>query len=308
MSAVRRPSFHEFRKQASFFLKEKIKSARLVLTDVTPIQLLTEDSVRGDQSAPDTQSLGRISKAAFEVDEYWRIVDILHDRLSTFERKNWRVTYNCLIVLEHLLTHGPESVADEFMHEHDKQVISQASNFQCIDEKGFNWGLTVRKKSERVLKLLEKGPLLKEERERSRKLTRGIQGFGSFSSTSRAAATSQGILNEPSLPCYARSNSQFNPTNQFSEEAEIFHDTEKGLETPLPGDCLVDSKSTSAASLKENVEPCKEQEQNGGIEERHQWNCLEPSRPLLEGKKGGNKFNELEDHPFSDDTCASSLL
>lgn len=55
-------------------------------------------------------------------------------RLSIFERKNWRVSYNCLIVLEHLLTHGPESVAEEF--ENDKEVIYQTSNFQYIDEKG----------------------------------------------------------------------------------------------------------------------------------------------------------------------------
>lgn len=33
------PSFREFKKQASFFLKEKIKTARLALTDVTPAQL-----------------------------------------------------------------------------------------------------------------------------------------------------------------------------------------------------------------------------------------------------------------------------
>lgn len=33
------PFFHEIKKQASFFLREKIRSARLVLTDVTPIQL-----------------------------------------------------------------------------------------------------------------------------------------------------------------------------------------------------------------------------------------------------------------------------
>lgn len=32
-------SFHEFKKQASFFFKEKIKTARLALTDVTPAEL-----------------------------------------------------------------------------------------------------------------------------------------------------------------------------------------------------------------------------------------------------------------------------
>lgn len=33
------PFLHEFKKQASFYLKEKIKTARLALTDVTPTQM-----------------------------------------------------------------------------------------------------------------------------------------------------------------------------------------------------------------------------------------------------------------------------
>lgn len=38
----------------------------------------------------------------------------------------------------------------------------------------------MKKKAERVLKLLEKGPFLEEERDRLRKATRGIEGFDSF--------------------------------------------------------------------------------------------------------------------------------
>ncbi|PKI61708.1 epsin-3 [Punica granatum] len=310
MSTAGTPFFREFKKQASFFLKEKIKSARLALTDVTPIQLLTEEAVSGDQLAPDTQTLGRISKAAFEVDDYWRIVDILHSRLSRFERKNWRESYHCLIVLEHLLTHGPESVAEEFQA--DKEVISRSGNFQYIDEKGFNWGLAVRKKSERVLKLLEQMSLLKEEREKARKLTRGIQGFGSFSQ--RAARSTQGILKESSLPSYVRSNSDFNPGNQdnqfLPQEQKIVPDSSKVMETPGSENCLGDGQLSSGTSLKENVEPCQERYSNR--EEVHQWIYTEPSRPLLKGKKGdsGNEMDEAEDHPFSDaeHRAASSLL
>lgn len=33
------PFFHDLKKQASFFFKEKMNTARLALTDVTPIQL-----------------------------------------------------------------------------------------------------------------------------------------------------------------------------------------------------------------------------------------------------------------------------
>lgn len=57
------------------------------------------------------------------------------NRFLKFEKKNWRVSYNSLIVLEHLLTHGPESVAEEFKS--DKDVISQMKGFQYIDDTGY---------------------------------------------------------------------------------------------------------------------------------------------------------------------------
>lgn len=47
----------------------------------------------------------------------------------------------------------------------------------------FNWGLSVKNKSERVVNLLQDRSYLKEERARARKLTVGIKGFGSFNHT-----------------------------------------------------------------------------------------------------------------------------
>lgn len=55
-------------------------------------------------------------------------------RLAQFDRKNWRVTYKALIVLEHLLTHGPQRVVEEFQS--DKDVVKGLKDFQYVDEKG----------------------------------------------------------------------------------------------------------------------------------------------------------------------------
>lgn len=41
---------------------------------------LTEEATNGNPWAPDTRTLGSISKAAFELDDYTRIVEILHKR------------------------------------------------------------------------------------------------------------------------------------------------------------------------------------------------------------------------------------
>lgn len=311
-------SFHEFKKQASFFLKEKFKSARLALTDVTPAQLLTEEATDGNPWAPDTRTLGSISRAAFEVDDYWRIVEILHKRFLRFERKKWRVSYNSLFVLEHLLSHGPESVAGEFQT--DKDVIKELESFQYIDEKGFNWGLAVRKKSERIVKLLEKENLLKEERERARKLTRGIQGFGSFCHRS---SSSQGVLQEQSHETFARSNSQFNhhddsPENQLFSNGENLikkdETSKKSTEyaTSEPVNKVQNSNSAdnfsnnwmlekAETSFKENMAPKKE--------DLHRWNHTGENNPLLDSRRDEARIIE-EDHPFSatEKETSASLL
>ncbi|EYU33198.1 hypothetical protein ABFS82_06G147300 [Erythranthe guttata] len=169
----------DLKRQASFFLKEKIKTARLVLTDVTPMQLLTEEVTNGDSLAPDAHAMRLISRAAFEVDDYERIVQILHHRLSKFDAWNWRGCYNGVVLLENLLTHGPQRIAEEFQS--DRDTIQDMTTFHFVDHKGFNWGLSVKLKAERVMKLLEDRTYLKDERARARKITVGIKGFGSFS-------------------------------------------------------------------------------------------------------------------------------
>lgn len=80
----------------------------------------------------------------------------------------------------------------------------------------FNWGLTVRKKSERVLKLLEKGPLLKQERDRARKITRGIEGFGSFQH--RSATDKAGVEQAPEL--FRKCNSHYEVDSCEQEDAK----------------------------------------------------------------------------------------
>ncbi|QCE09230.1 epsin-3-like [Vigna unguiculata] len=318
------PLFRDFKKQASFFLKEKFKTARLALTDVTPAELMTEEVTRGNPWAPDSPTLRSISRAAFELDDYWRIVEILHKRLLKFERKNWRASYNSLIVVEHLLTHGPESVAEEFQS--DKDVISQMKDFHYTDDSGFNWGVTVRKKSERILKLMEEGTLLKEERNRARNLSRGIQGFGSFSQRS---TQEQGVLHEKSLPTtFDRSNSDFN--NGQSQENQSFGshhflDT-AAVKSPTPSheggflksqdDCVepesylhdhgnAQMHQKFETSSKEMMTPCKE---------FHLWNLKGESNPLLDGNQENDSrlgmFTAEDDHPFNSKEMhsTSSLL
>ncbi|KAK9284047.1 hypothetical protein L1049_012307 [Liquidambar formosana] len=304
------PFLHEFKRQASSFFKEKIKAARLALTDVTPAELLTEEATSGTPWAPDTRTMGLISRAAFEVDDYWRIVDILHKRLLKFDRTNWRGSYKALILLEHLLTHGPKSVAEEFQSDID--VIREMGSFQYVDEKGFNWGLSVRKKSERILELLEDVQLIEKERAKARKLTRGIEGFGSFIQRSSSL---DGSLKELSFMTYGRCNSQCNNHQDKVDEfitSSKGRLSEKGKENTQQIQEEINSLLEKAAkspisgvSIKDGLmhDECENQtilNRNMGSkeilpEELHEWNYNPVSKPLLGDQRGQKKigyFNE----------------
>jgi len=41
---------------------------------------MTEEVTKGNPWAPDSPTLRSISRAAFELEDYWRIVEILHKR------------------------------------------------------------------------------------------------------------------------------------------------------------------------------------------------------------------------------------
>lgn len=312
------PFFHEIKKQASFYLKEKIKTARLALTDVTPAQLLVEEATSGNPGAPDTRTLKLISRAAFEIDDYWRIVEILHKRLMNFDRRYWRASYQALIVLEHLLTHGPERVSEEFQN--DRDVVGETGNFQYIDEKGFNWGLNVRKKAERILKLLDDRLFLKEERNKARTVTRGIEGFGSFCNRS---SSDQHVLHESSLRSFGKCNSQFNEHGNKENSISLFDDqyfTNRKLENSKQAnsdnsnfalnrklenstswrdsdDQRMLEKDSARTTFKENKTP------KGKVyaEDLDDWDTAEESNALLSKQEADSRMNISmeDDHPFN---------
>ena len=87
-------------------------------------------------------------------------------------------------------------------------------------------------KSERVLKLLERGPFLEEERERARKVAREIKGFGSFNLKTGGSSSRAQLWGEdgaaPQL--YGRSHSQYERWKENDGEDE----DKENLITPRP--------------------------------------------------------------------------
>ncbi|CAN0904724.1 Epn2 [Linum grandiflorum] len=209
---------NQMKKQARSFLQEKYKTARLALTDVAPIEFvcrLTEEATNNDPWGPDAKTMTKIAVASFGVDAYCRIVEIIHKRLDTVDWKQWRQSYKTLVLLEFLMTHGPEELANEFHNDID--IIEELGTFQFIDEKGFNWGMNMQKRADNILGLLRGGETaLKEARVKALKISKEIQGFGS--STPSSAVASSSPTASTSTPSSAVSDCSFTTAGSTFED------------------------------------------------------------------------------------------
>ncbi|RZS20957.1 hypothetical protein BHM03_00053541 [Ensete ventricosum] len=141
----------------------------------------------------------------------------------------------------------------------------------------FNWGLQVKNKAERVLKLLEKGPLLKEERARARKISRVIQGFGSFN------------LSRPSSHATGGSNSHYEDYNTPREENPI---RDVGKESSNSDTGIRAQRRKTETTYRAMMEESKSIGATDGL--------LVTESKLFSSREEGRKVETLrEDHPFS---------
>ncbi|KAL6292254.1 hypothetical protein ACE6H2_000396 [Prunus campanulata] len=245
--------------KASNFLQEKYKTARLTFTDVTQVELLAEEATNGDPCSPDAKTMTQIAAASFEMDDYWRVVDILHRRLYNIDWKEWRQSYKALVLLEFLLTHGPEEFADEFQSDID--VIQELGSFKYIDKTGFNWGVCMQKKSDQIQNLLGGGQPLREARLKALRITNEIQGFGSATSSPSASTPSSSSSSEASRASFASfstTSSVWNDMNELSKGYQEPSSTKlEAMESYSPGGICNDYDNKTCnflASTSENSE------------------------------------------------------
>ncbi|KAJ6983130.1 hypothetical protein NC653_026072 [Populus alba x Populus x berolinensis] len=152
--------------------------------------------------------MGVISRAAFEVDDYWRIV---------------------LLLWEHLrITHGPLRVAEEFQC--DKDAIKEMVSFQFVHEKGFNWGSRIRKLSQRILKLLENGLFLEEKKGGQALVSQHERFRGSVASPNDPLQPMKALKH----PTSGHEDDEFMDSNEkllFEETIQIHEDTSQPAST-----------------------------------------------------------------------------
>jgi len=145
----------------------------------------------------------------------------------------------------------------------------------------------VRKKIERVLKLLEKGPLLDEAREQARKVTRNIKGFGSFSGmpTSHVSELSN---------TFVRSHSQSNLHGEGENMFEFNGHNQPQL-IVLDDDVKAEQSVIKRWSSKQNRAT-----DDMGTGDPHSWNSNDTEGNSLLGEIGTEALTDKEDDHFND--------
>jgi epsin len=151
---------------------------------------LAQEATNNEPCVPDAKMLACIADAAFDMDDLWRIAKVLHQRLSrAADWKEWRPVYKALVVLEFLLTHGPEDLPREFLA--DVRAMHDLRSFHYVDDKGFDWGACMQRRTDSVLSLLTDADRLREARRRvSHEVHGGGGGFGSPTSSSSPSSAS----------------------------------------------------------------------------------------------------------------------
>ena len=126
------------------------------------------------------------------MDDCWRIAKVLHHRLGrAADWKQWRPVYKALVVLEFLLTHGPEDLPLEFRP--DMPAMHDLRSFHYVDDKGFNWGACMQRRTDSILSLLTDADRLREARRRAIRVSHEVHtgfGFGFGSPTSSSSPSS----------------------------------------------------------------------------------------------------------------------
>ncbi|CAJ2628133.1 unnamed protein product [Trifolium pratense] len=267
----------QIKKQTTNFIQEKYKTARMTFTDVTGAELLAEEVTNKDDCSPDAKTMTQIAEASFDIDEYWRIVDVLHRRLYNVDWEEWRQSYKALVLLEFMLTHGPIDFAQEFQS--DAEIIEELGSLTHIDERGFNWGFRMQKLSNEILKLLQGGEDLKQARLKALKITNEIQGFGSS-------------LNSPS-------SSTSSPNSLFSDQ----------LASPSSF-CSFSTTSTSINNdnIDSNLKNIVPQKNNNNVDEMNNWDDPEAGEILIDSDDGDDSDGEVgKSKGFVSEMCSKII-
>ncbi|PRW45169.1 ENTH domain-containing [Chlorella sorokiniana] len=141
---------------------QKVKKYTLNLTD---LELKVEDATSAETWGPHGSTMNEIADAAFDPENYRQIMGVLARRLQERD-ENWRMCYKALLLLEHLIKHGPGKIVGDVQS--SASVLERLQYFEYKDANLKDHGVNVRHRAKEILQLVNDPQRLREEREKAK--------------------------------------------------------------------------------------------------------------------------------------------
>ncbi|KAI0782985.1 hypothetical protein C8Q75DRAFT_726758 [Abortiporus biennis] len=165
--------------------KRSLRVARNYTGGYSDTKLKVRNATSTDAEPASQKQLDELVQLSHNPQDFAEIREIIDKRLND-KGRNWRHAYKSLILIEHLLLHGPESNFEEFkQYSHSVKTLRE---FEYVDDKGIDHGAHVRQKAKNVFDMISDSSAL-----RSRRMARTIMRSGSVKSPGRSPAIPRSI-------------------------------------------------------------------------------------------------------------------
>lgn len=141
---------------------QKVKKYTLNLTD---LEIKVEEATNAETWGPHGSVMNEIADAAFDPENYRQIMGVLARRLQEKD-ENWRMCYKALLLLEHLIKHGPGKIVGDVQS--SAGVLDRLQHFQYKDANLKDHGVNVRHRAKEILQLVNSPERLREERDKAK--------------------------------------------------------------------------------------------------------------------------------------------
>jgi len=136
-----------------------------VVMNYTEVESKVREATNDDQWGPHGSMMNEIAKYTYTYENFPEVMGMLWKRML-HEKKYWRRTYKCLLLLSYLIRNGSERVVSSARdHIYD---MRQLESYQHVDEFGKDQGLNIRHKVKEVLEIIQDDVRLRDERKRAK--------------------------------------------------------------------------------------------------------------------------------------------
>ena len=139
------------------------RTLKNVVKNYSNAEVKVREATSNDPWGPSTTQMLEVAELTYNQISFVQVMQMIWKRLND-HGKNWRHVYKALILLEYLLRHGSERVAEACRE--NLYHIQTLKDFQYVEENK-DHGLSVREKSKQLVAVLRDTERLTDERRKA---------------------------------------------------------------------------------------------------------------------------------------------